>query len=55
MIDTLYKNPIFAQDSALLINYKNENLNKLTDNIIAKCSNYRVNVDNRKIKNHMNI
>jgi len=22
MIDTLYKNPIFAQDSALLINYK---------------------------------
>ncbi|HQM78639.1 MAG TPA: hypothetical protein PLA78_05710 [Bacteroidales bacterium] len=50
MIDTLYKNPIFAQDSALLINYKNENLNKLTDNIIAKCSNYRVNVDNRKIK-----
>ncbi len=50
MIDTLYKNPIFAQDSALLVNYKNESLNKLTENIINKCSNYRLNTDNKKIK-----
>lgn len=50
MIDTLYKNPIFAQDSALLVIYKNESLNKLTENIITKCSNYRINVDNKKIK-----
>jgi hypothetical protein len=50
ILDTLYRNPIFAEDSVLLINYKNKNINKLTENIISRCNNYKIDTDRKKIK-----
>lgn len=50
LLDTLYHNPIFTDDSLLLSNYKSENLNKFTINIINKCNNYKIDTDRKKIK-----
>ncbi|HHW59329.1 MAG: hypothetical protein WBH58_00080 [Bacteroidales bacterium] len=50
MLDTLYRNVLFAEDSVLLNNHKNENLNKLLNSISHVCSVYIVGRDDKKIK-----